>query len=209
MQHGDSGEEKIVAQVFNGLAPWRSPLARALHRNRSLPHARYFQLATVDVQGRPDNRTVVFRGFVDQSNDLKMVIDNRSRKIEQIQHQSLTAICWYFPTTREQFRISGTLMLVDSATSDPEYRKIYEQTWQALSSAARQQFSWPMPNQPRTAETVELPSVENLDSPVSNYCLLICSPECVDHLVLQGEPHQRYHYERDTLGNWKTDWVMP
>jgi pyridoxamine 5'-phosphate oxidase len=45
------------------LAPWRSALARALHRNRALVYARYFQLATVRADGRPANRTVVFRGF--------------------------------------------------------------------------------------------------------------------------------------------------
>jgi pyridoxamine 5'-phosphate oxidase len=208
MQPDSRDKTSTVSQSIQ-IAPWRSPLARALHRNRSLPHARYFQLATVDAQGRPDNRTVVFRGFVEQSNDLKMVIDGRSRKIEQIQHQSWAAICWYFPNTREQFRISGALTLVDSSASNPQHRQVYEQTWQALSSAARQQFYWPMPNQLRTTETVELPSVENLEPPSPNYCLLICTPEQVDHLVLQGEPHQRYQYERDTLGNWQTHWVMP
>jgi pyridoxamine 5'-phosphate oxidase len=209
MQHRGSNDGDVMAQVPNGLAPWRSPLARALHRNRSRPDARYLQLATVDTQGRPDNRTVVFRGFVDQSNDLKIVTDSRSRKIEQIQHQSWAAICWYFPDTREQFRISGPLSLVDGTTSDPQHCQIYKQTWLSLSSAARQQFYWPIPNQLRTTETVELPVITNLEPLAPNYCLLICAPEQVDHLVLKGEPHQRYQYERDTLGIWKTQWITP
>jgi pyridoxamine 5'-phosphate oxidase len=45
------------------LAPWRSPLSRALYRNRNLPYCRYLQLATVRPNGQPANRTVVFRGF--------------------------------------------------------------------------------------------------------------------------------------------------
>jgi pyridoxamine 5'-phosphate oxidase len=209
MQHHNLDETHSKVDAGSTLAPWRSPLARALHRNRSRPDARYFQLATVDTQGKPDNRTVVFRGFVDQSNDLKMVIDSRSRKIEQIRHQSWAAICWYFPDTREQFRLSGPLTLVDGTTRDPQHCQIYKQTWLSLSSSARQQFYWPIPNQPRTTETVEFSTIENLESPASNYCLLICSPEQVDHLVLKGEPHQRYQYERDTLGIWKTQWVTP
>ncbi|MEO1006929.1 MAG: pyridoxamine 5'-phosphate oxidase, partial [Cyanobacteria bacterium J06638_38] len=44
------------------LAPWRSLLSGAIHRNRSQPHSRYFQLATVTPEGYPANRTVVFRG---------------------------------------------------------------------------------------------------------------------------------------------------
>jgi pyridoxamine 5'-phosphate oxidase len=45
------------------LAPWRSAIAHALHRNRSLVYARYLQLATVKANSHPANRTVVFRGF--------------------------------------------------------------------------------------------------------------------------------------------------
>lgn len=43
---------------------WRSQLARALHRNRALADSRYLQLATVGKNGRPANRTLVFRGFL-------------------------------------------------------------------------------------------------------------------------------------------------
>ena len=62
------------------LALWRSPLARALHRNRSLAFARYLQLATVRASGRPANRTVVFRGFLADTNQLKFIIDIRSQR---------------------------------------------------------------------------------------------------------------------------------
>jgi pyridoxamine 5'-phosphate oxidase len=55
------------------LAPWRSPLSRALHRDGSKPHSRYFQLATVQANGHPANRTVVFRGFLNDTNQLKII----------------------------------------------------------------------------------------------------------------------------------------
>ena len=75
------------------LAPWRSLLSRALHQNRSLPYARYFQLATVRANGHPANRTVVFRGFLDDTNQLKIITDSRSQKIEQIAQQSWGEAC--------------------------------------------------------------------------------------------------------------------
>lgn len=209
MQHYNPDTERSsIDPDTTGLAPWRSPLARALHRNRSRPDARYLQLATVDVHGRPDNRTVVFRGFMDQSNDLKMITDRRSQKVEQIQHQDWAAICWYFPKTREQFRISGGLRLVDGTANAEGDRQAYQHTWQSLSTAARQQFYWPPPNQLRTAQSIELPC-EELESPAPNYCLLICAPESVDHLVLQGAPHQRHQYGLDPNGHWKTHWIIP
>ncbi|MFN5729491.1 MAG: pyridoxamine 5'-phosphate oxidase, partial [Pseudanabaena sp.] len=42
---------------------WRSHLARSLHQHRNQPEARFLQLATIDLDQRPRNRTVVFRGF--------------------------------------------------------------------------------------------------------------------------------------------------
>ncbi|MFM7425627.1 MAG: pyridoxamine 5'-phosphate oxidase family protein, partial [Elainella sp.] len=94
------------------LAPWRTPLARALHRNRALAYARYFQLATVQHDGKPANRTVVFRGFLEPGNRLKLIADRRSQKIDQLAHQPWAEVCWYFPKTREQFRLSGTMAVV-------------------------------------------------------------------------------------------------
>ncbi len=89
------------------LPPWRSPLARALHRNRSLPYARYLQLATVRANGRPANRTVVFRGFLDGSDQLKFVTDARSEKAEQVSQFSWGEACWYFPKPASNFGLQG------------------------------------------------------------------------------------------------------
>ncbi|NJN59988.1 MAG: pyridoxamine 5'-phosphate oxidase, partial [Leptolyngbyaceae cyanobacterium SL_5_9] len=124
------------------LAPWRSPLSRALHRNRSLVYARYLQLATVRADGRPANRTLVFRGFLDDSNQLKFVTDSRSEKANQIQHQTWGEICWYFPSTREQFRLAGELTLVGQDFNDETLSKARQTTWHELSDAARLQFAW-------------------------------------------------------------------
>jgi PPOX class probable FMN-dependent enzyme len=100
------------------LAPWRSLLSRALHKNRSLPYARYFQLATVRADSRPANRTVVFRGFLEDTDQLKIITDSRSQKADQIDHLSWGEACWYFPNTREQFRFAGQLTLVGADYPD-------------------------------------------------------------------------------------------
>jgi PPOX class probable FMN-dependent enzyme len=193
----------------NPLAPWRSPLARAIHRNRALPYSRYFQLATVDIQGRPANRTVVFRGFIDGRNALKIITDTRTQKYEQIQQNPWAAICWYFPKTREQFRLSGALVGVDRHTLQVADESVYRHTWEALSDSARQQFYWPKPGEPRLQEDIDLPALETLEYPADCYALLILTPDSVDHLVLQGYPHQRHHYRCDAAGKWQTTWVMP
>lgn len=192
------------------LAPWRSPLASAIHRNRSQPYSRYFQLATVTPQGYPRNRTVVFRGFLDdQQNRLKIITDTRSSKIQDLEYQPLVEICWYFTKTREQFRITGKIQLVTIHSTDSDLQQARQTTWHQLSPAARSQFAWPDPGQPmadKAAFVVE-PPAENI--PLDNFCLLLLTPQGVDHLQLKGNPQQRYLYDLQKDLTWTTQAVNP
>ncbi|MDB9305433.1 MULTISPECIES: Npun_F5749 family FMN-dependent PPOX-type flavoprotein [Cyanophyceae] len=192
------------------IAPWRSAIARALHRNRSLAYARYLQLATVRENNRPANRTVVFRGFLEDSNQLKVITDTRSDKVDQIEKQPWAEICWYFPNTREQFRLSGCLTLIRDDNSHPIFQPARIKIWQELSDAARLQFAWPDPGKPRVdkPEAFE-PSAPNPAQPVPNFCLLLLDPLEVDHLELRGEPQNRRIYCRDEQEEWSTQEINP
>lgn len=54
------------AAMAASLGPaWRSAVLTAIKKNdKHMPYAKYFQLATVKPNGRPANRTVVYRGFL-------------------------------------------------------------------------------------------------------------------------------------------------
>lgn len=190
------------------LAPWRSPLARALHRNRSLAYARYLQLATVRPDGRPANRTVVFRGFWADTNQLKFVTDARSEKVEQIGAQAWGEICWYFPNTREQFRLSGSLQLIQQNEPDDRWQQARIAAWQELSEAARIQFAWATPGQVRDPQDRFEPPVPNSQIPLPHFCLLLMQPEWVDHLELRGNPQNRWRYAWDGT-TWSTTEINP
>lgn len=183
------------------LAPWRSPLVRALHRNRAVPFSRYFQLATVRADGKPANRTVVFRGFLANTNRLMVVSDRRSEKHDHISHNANAAVCWYFTKTREQFRLSGQVTAVTADTPDANLTTAREQLWQNLSDSARAQFTWPQPKAPRAADAAfSLPPADSQTPPP--FCLLLLDIEYVDHLELRGDPQNRDIYRRtDALGD--------
>jgi pyridoxamine 5'-phosphate oxidase len=190
-------------------APWRGAIAHALHRNRSLVYARYLQLATVRASGRPANRTVVFRGFLEDTNQLKFISDTRSQKTEQIEEKPWAEICWYFPNTREQFRIGGCLTLVAGDNSDSSLQKARNTTWHDLSDAARLQFAWPHPGKPRVEEKGAFaPPPPDLTQPLENFCLLLLEPVEVDHLELRGEPQNRYLYQLSEEG-WSSQEINP
>lgn len=190
------------------LAPWRLPLARALHRNRSLVYARYLQLATVRPDGSPANRTVVFRGFLEETNQLQFVTDARSQKVANLDHHPWGEACWYFPHTREQFRLSGLLTLVSETHPDPDLQQARQRSWQALSDAARTQFTWPHPGQPRNADGFNA-LLPDPATPLSHFCLLLLQPHQVDHLELRGDPQNRYLYCLNEALEWSMQTINP
>jgi pyridoxamine 5'-phosphate oxidase len=190
------------------LAPWRTLLTHALYRNR-LPNARYFQLATVREDGMPANRTVVFRGFLNETNNLKIVTDIRSEKAGQIESQPWGEICWYFPKTREQFRLLGKMILVSQNHENAELQKARQKTWEELSDGARIQFAWPDPGKARASREAFSPALPNAFEPLENFCLLLLEPTKVEHLELRGEPQNRRIYYLDDQQNWLEKEVNP
>ncbi len=191
------------------LAPWRSPLARALDQNNTLAYARYLQVATVRADNRPANRTVVFRGFLEDTNQLKFVTDARSQKAAEIEHQPWAEACWYFPTTREQFRITGCLTLVGAKHPDSDLQQARAFTWQELKSAARLQFAWPHPGKPTDDAAAFEPQPPDAVEPLLDFCLLLLDPVQVDHLELRPQPQNRWLYHRDSDQGWSTQAINP
>jgi pyridoxamine 5'-phosphate oxidase len=180
------------------LPPWRSSIARALHRNRSLPNARYLQLATIDVNLRPRNRTLVFRGWLEPGSLLQFVTDIRSTKaINLLADTSPDAeACWYFPKTREQFRLSGMLTLVTSESSNTSHSQARQAAWQQMSDSGRVQFDWGTPGADRSEDPAAFnPPQPDEYQPSENFCLLLLDVTEVTHLELRGDPQSCYLYE--------------
>ncbi len=194
---------------MTSLAPWRSPLAHALEQNRHLAYSRYLQLATVRADGRPANRTVVFRNFLENANQMQMVVDARTQKPEQIDHQPWGEACWYFPDSREQFRLTGLLTLVGANHPDPFLKQARQTCWQQLSNSARLQFAWPHPGEPKADATAFDPLPPDASNPLPHFCLLLLEPVQVDRLELRGEPQNRTLYCRDEAQNWSIQEINP
>ncbi len=129
---------------------WRQRLARSLHINRSQMHSKYYQVASVDPSARPKNRTMVFRGFLQGTQNLLSVTDLRSEKISEWQGDGKLhfEICWYFTGSREQYRVAGEVALISNSIKS-SYQEFGEQTktslikqqWSNLSDKAKEPFT--------------------------------------------------------------------
>lgn len=170
---------------------WRQSLAGSLHKNRSIPQAKFFQVANVDINGLPKNRTVVFRGFGQGNNNLLAISDRRSEKYTQWQQRAFAEICWYFDVSREQYRISCEVMLIDHLASDQSVRT---SLWFSLSAKAKSQFFWPHPAEPYIDEQLEAYNSDEVSidvTPPESFVGIIFEPNRVDYLNLRTHPQTR------------------
>jgi PPOX class probable FMN-dependent enzyme len=188
---------------------WVPALVLALYQNRHAPYSRFVQLATVRPDGRPANRTVVFRGFLDETSQLTFVTDARSAKVAELGQSRWAEVCWYFPVTHEQFRIGGPTTLVGAGGHDPPLLDARRACWRELPEAVRLSFTWPAPGE-RRAPRVPFPTQHpDPTEPLPHFCLLILDPNEVDQLELNGNPQNRWEYTRDEHGRWRGAEINP
>ncbi|WP_026376813.1 pyridoxamine 5'-phosphate oxidase family protein [Aestuariibacter salexigens] len=196
-------------------APWKQRLTRSLHLSRSKPEAKYFQLATVGLDGMPDNRTVVFRGFSDESDGLLVVTDTRSEKFTQLQRNPAACVVWYFTKSREQYRFKGnTAILIDAQTDTTNvvdtHNEVITKTaltpfWSSLSAGTRSQFYWPHPGREVTEDE---PSNADIDVLSPYFSVLRIVPTEVQFLDLKASPQQRESYTWQEA-NWHVKQINP
>jgi pyridoxamine 5'-phosphate oxidase len=182
---------------------WRQLLEQAMQQHAHLPHARFVQLATLRTDGRPANRTLVFRDWLEGEDRLLFTTDLRSAKVSQLEASPWAELCWYFGETREQFRILSQVSIGTHVTGG-ELAAARARCWHEASDATRQSFTWPPPGEVRAAPSTfdEPPSVE----PPPDFGILILVPAEVEYLDLRVRPHLRRVYRR--VANAWTDVVV-
>lgn len=191
---------------------WRKNLTSSLDLHQKQIQSRYFQLATCNIDGQPRVRTVVFRGFVQNSNVLAIHTDIRSEKCAQLLENPLCEINWYFTESREQYRIAGKVCLVTDNSS--EYRQYRLWHWQQLSLAAKADYTKsvpgiPLPTKTQMASDSEHINAQQLATPHNNFVLLLLQPNAVDHVMLLPSPHERVMYKYDKNGVWQHNSITP
>jgi pyridoxamine 5'-phosphate oxidase len=202
--------ERIASQ--NETMPqtlWRPSLVLAIYLNRHAPASRFVQMATVCSDGRPANRTLVFRGFLNETSRLTFAADQRSHKIVELAGSPRAEVCWYFPVTHEQFRIAGVITPVSEDTGDAELSAARRECWRTLPESTRASFTWPAPGQPRVGAIPfprEHPDPEN---PLPHFGLLVLDPQAVDCLEINGHPQNRWQFHRNEQGRWSGIEVNP
>jgi len=179
--------------------PWLPILRDSLKQQFGTKPA-IMTLASVDVQGAPQARSVVCRRITDDG-ELWVVSDARSGKQSDLNANPNSSLLFWLPDLRRQFRICSTHVLgIDEA----------EELWPTLSDATRAMFTWPAPGDTFDDSTVfpaELPASE---PPPEFYELIVFIPLTVEMLDLTAHPHRRIRWEKPNPdANWAERRVNP
>ena len=144
------GTQKVGSRTIEDVSgkSWRERIDVSIAKSRKIRGGNYVQIATVDADGHPRCRTVVFRGFSVFSHSpyaMKMITDSRSEKVSQIAASPQCEMVWWFSQSSEQYRITGKLQLVSGEDTNEELLAARKQQWGNLSDPAREQFYWKQP----------------------------------------------------------------
>jgi PPOX class probable FMN-dependent enzyme len=183
---------------------WFWLLGADLARHAQRDTSRFVQLATVRADGRPANRSLVFRHFASRGR-LVFTSDVRSEKASELAHKPWAEACWYFQDARVQWRLLGRCEL-EADPADPEIETLRKKLWAELPPATRASFLWPAPGgqrSPRKDFRVETP-----DMPPDAFQLLVLEPEQVERLDLREAPHRRQRWDFDRSG-WASHEINP
>ncbi len=182
---------------------WRHVLSADLAAHAQHPAASFVQLATLDVDGFPANRTLTFRRF-GQAGELVFTTDLRSQKCEQITHDAKAEACWYFANARVQWRLRGRVSVAGARSR--KCQALRAEVWARLSDSSRQRFLWPAPGLP-LCEPMNLAS-PRLATPPASFGLLILLPQRAERLDLRAAPNRHLSWSA-TRSGWRMTELNP
>ena len=156
-------------------------LEQSIEKCQHIPSTRFFQLATVDSKGKPENRTVVFRGLEHEPLAIALVSDINSRKVDAIGNCSTVSLCWYFEPNREQFVIEGEAQVFgqDGDATSQHWCNAY---WQRLSPNAKAEYYSIVLQRNEPEPSI----IENIHP---SFCVIAIAPICIRYLNLTTQPN--------------------
>ena len=174
---------------------WRQRLKASQSKEGKLASNRWIQIANVSKNNEPRVRTVVFRGWLDNTTML-IYTDKRSEKYTDLESNNNIEVLWLFYKTKSQYRFKGK---VSELEDNDKY-------WDNLFYKSKDQWYWPSPGRKIDQENIMSSRKNSLSKP-NNFSVLKIKIDEVDLLKLEKPIHKRYVWKR--IDNWNCIEVYP
>ena len=168
---------------------WRQSLKASQSKEGKQSSNRWIQLANISKKNQPRVRTVVFRGWLDNTTML-IYTDKRSEKYADLETNNNIEVLWLFYKTKSQYRFKGK---VTDLKDNDKY-------WDDLSDRSKDQWFWPSPGKKIDREN-SISSKNNKLSKPDNFSVLKVEIDEVDLLKLENPFHKRFIWKK--IDNWK------
>ena len=172
--------------LSNGISKLSGMIEASLKANSSVVYSNYFQLATVDKENNPQVRTISFRGFYN-NDTIKATTEIKTSIVSDVTKNQICQICWYFPISREQYRISCKAKLVTSTNIEKDLLIERENAWNKLSDERKKDF------EDKCETKNEDKTSENKSNIPENYVLLLLVPLNGDY-YLDKNPFTQFKF---------------
>tara|TARA_Y100001978_G_scaffold188102_1_gene189244 strand:- start:62 stop:610 length:549 start_codon:yes stop_codon:yes gene_type:complete len=174
---------------------WRQRLKASQSKEGKQASNRWIQLANVSKNNQPRVRTVVFRGWLDNSTML-IYTDKRSEKYIDLEANNNIEVLWLFFKSKSQYRFKGKVYELE----DNDYY------WDNLSERSKDQWFWSTPGK-RIDQKNTISTIDNTLSKPNNFSVLKIKIHEVDLLKLEKPLHKRYIWSEND--NWKCVEINP
>lgn len=179
---------------------WQENISSAISASQNKATARFLQLATVDKDRKPAVRTVVFRGFLANTNSIIIHTDIRSEKVQQIATHNGAQICWYFVDPRLQFRVTGNIEIIQNSRTSKKHEQLIHEQWNSLSPEAKSSYetdlltptiAGPVVSSDTSSNTNDIKNTSNetRSLPSPHFAILLFHSTQVECLDLKPTPH--------------------
>jgi len=183
--------EEALAQAF-------ALLARGVADRRSPFHTP--TLATRDLDGAPNGRTVVLRAFDPAARSLRIHTDRRSAKAAEIAAEPRVMLHGYDAGAQVQLRLAATATLhLDDAVADA--------AWAASREMSRRCYA--APDAPGTEVALPPPAPADDEGGRANFAAVTLRLRSLDWLLLAHAGHRRARFDWDEEGGRAARWIAP
>jgi len=193
---------------MNATTTTSSPYAAIAKMRREFPQSYVIQLATVNSQGKPKVRSVLFEDLKTSEKEQVLVSMKCSKKSNKfakaLEDGSATAdgeVCWWVEDSNCQWRFSGSVDLV----SDGDERR---RLWDHMNAGGKGQFLLPQDAGEMQRKTEELreKQIEKLksfgedqsaafDAPMEDFLVCVLRCEEIDYLNLGTLERRNWIYD--------------
>lgn len=177
-------------------------LAKGVKDRRSALHT--FNVATIGLDGTPQVRTVVNRGFDPQTRTLRFHTDARSPKIAELEANPRCSVHIYDRWAKIQLRL-------DTVATVHRDGSVRQGAWDATRDFSRICYRVvPAPGDTTPVpDEVAFTAGETADEGEENFVAVTLQVQALEWLYLAHQGHRRARYEWDEAGLLTQAWRVP